>query len=209
MKQEKGGRIKALIFDVGGVLRLGHPSFNHPNVHSFVARELKTNLDQYLDSIDTPYAKSIEGKISEEKALRIMARNLKTTPKKLRKLYLKTYKKYYTLNKELLEFAFKKKKQGYKIAILSDQWYLSKKALFSRDFYDKFDAVIISCDVGLRKPNPKIYRLTLKKLKVKPKESVFIDNQKWNLVPARKLGMKNILFKNNKQSIKELNQILK
>lgn len=209
MKKRKSDKLKAIIFDVGGVLQLGNPSFEHPNVHSYVAEKLKVNIDQYFDSIDSTYAKSVEGKISEKKALRIMARNLKTTIPKLRKLYLKAYRKYYTLNKKILEFAFKKKKQGYKIAILSDQWWLSKKALFSRDFYDKFDATVVSCDVGIRKPNPKIYRLTLKKLKVKPKESVFIDNQKWNIKAAKKLHIKTVFFKNNKQAIKELNQMLK
>ena len=197
-------RIKAIIFDVGGVLQLGNPSFKHPHVHNFIAKELKINLDQYFDSIDTVYANSIEGKVSEEKALSLMSRNLKTTPSKLRKLYFKSYKKNYTLNKKLLDFAFRIRKQGYKTAILSDQWWLSKKALFPRSFYDKFDAAIVSCDVGVRKPNPKIYQITLKKLHVIPKAAIFIDNQKWNIKPAKKLGMKTILFKDNKQTLYEL-----
>lgn len=201
----KKKEIKALIFDVGGVLRLGHHSFDHPEVHNFVRDKLKINLDRYLDAIDTAYTDSIAGNISEKKALEIMARNLETIkPKKLAKLYIKAYKKYYVLNKELINYAFKKKKQGYKIAILSDQWWLSKKALFSKDFYDKFDATIVSCDVGIRKPNPGIYKLTLKKLKLSAKETLFIDNREWNLTPGKKLGMKTVLFKNNKQAIKEI-----
>ena len=98
-------RIKALIFDVGGVLRLGHPSFDHPEVHHFVSDKLKIDLDRYLDAIDTAYTDSIVGKISEKKALEIMARNLETIkPKKLGRLYIKAYKKYYVLNKELINY---------------------------------------------------------------------------------------------------------
>lgn len=208
MEQKKRG-VKALIFDIGGVLQLGHHSFDHSRVHSLVAEKLKTPLDQYLDSIDTAYAKSIEGKISEKKALKIMARNLKTNPKKLTKLYIQAYKKYFELNKELIKYALEKKKQGYRIAILSDQWYLSKRALIPRDFYEKFDVVVVSCDVGIRKPNPRIYRLTLKKLKLPAKQTIFIDNQEWNIKPAKKLGMKTVLFKNNKQTIRELDRLLK
>lgn len=208
MEQKKRG-IKALIFDIGGVLRLGHHSFNHPSVHSIVSEKLKTPFDQYLDSIDTAYAKSIEGKISEKKALKIMARNLKTNPKKLTKLYIQAYKKYFELNKELIKYALEKKKQGYRIAILSDQWYLSKRAQISRDFYEKFDVFVVSCDVGIRKPNPRIYRLTLKKLKLPAKQTIFIDNQEWNIKPAKKLGMKTVLFKNNRQTIRELDRLLK
>ena len=213
MEQKKGAnnnnKIKAVIFDIGGVLQLGNPSFEHPNVHSYIAKKLGINLDQYFDSIDTPYAKSIEKKISEKKALKIMARNLKTNPSELRELYFKAYRKYYTLNKKLLEFAFRIRKRGYKIAILSDQWYLSKKALASKNLYNGFDEIIISCDVGLRKPNPEVYRLILKKLKLKSKEVIFVDNQKWNITPAKKLGMKTILFKNNKQAIQEISKLLK
>lgn len=201
--------IKAIIFDVGGVLQLKNPSFEHPHVHSFVAKKLKIGLDQYFDSIDTTYAKSIEGKISEEKALEIMSRNLKTTPKRLKRIYLEAYKRYYSLNSKLLKFEFKIKKQGYKTAILSDQWWLSEKALFPRSFYGKFNATISSCNVGLRKPDPKIYKFVLKKLHVLPKEAVFIDNQKWNITPARKLGMRTILFKDNNQTIRELKKLLK
>ena len=73
----------------------------------------------------------------------------------------------------------------------------------------KFDEVVVSCDVGIRKPNPKIYKMILKKLKLKGKSCIFIDNQKWNLIPAKKLGMKTILFKDNKQADEKLKKLLK
>ena len=208
-QKKKGSKIKALIFDVGGVLRLGNPSFDHPKVYRSIAKKLRVSLDQYFDAIDTFYVKSYIGKISEKKALQLMSKNLKTTPERLRKLYISNYRKYYVLNKKLIEFAFKKKKQGYKIAILSDQWWLSKEALVPRYFYTKFNPTIVSCEVGVRKPNPKIYRLMLKKLRLPAKQTVFIDNQKWNIPPAKKLGMKTVLFKNNKQAIREINKLLK
>ena len=56
--------VKAIIFDVGGVLRLGNPSFDHPEVHHYVIDKLKIDLDHYLDAIDTAYTDSIVGKIS-------------------------------------------------------------------------------------------------------------------------------------------------
>ena len=71
----------------------------------------------------------------------------------------------------------------------------------------KFDEVVVSCDVGLRKPDIKIYRLILKRFGLKAKEVLFIDNQKWNLVPAKKLGMKVLLFKENKKTIKDIKKL--
>src|SRR3990167_5480674 len=93
----------------------------------------------------------------------------------------------------------KLKKQGYKVAVLSDQWFLSKEALMPEKLYKNFDEIMVSCDVEIRKPNKKIYQLSVKKLNFSPKEILFIDNQKWNILPAKKLGMNTILFKSNKQ----------
>ncbi|MBU2104279.1 MAG: HAD-IA family hydrolase [Nanoarchaeota archaeon] len=201
--------IKAIIFDVGGVLALGkenlkpcHQRLHHIGVHQYISSKLKISLDQWFDAIDTIYALAIEGKISESKLMNTMAKNTKTTTQKLRKIVIKAYKRKFKQNKQLFKQVFKLKQIGYKIAILSDQWHLSKEALMSDKRYRRFNPIVVSCDVGIRKPNPKIYKLILKKLKLKPSECVFIDNQKWNAEPARKLGIKTILFKNNKQLFK-------
>ncbi|MAG10965.1 hypothetical protein CMI44_01495 [Candidatus Pacearchaeota archaeon] len=203
-------KIKAIIFDVGGVLTLGKkPSlregrYHNLGVHEYVVKKFKVLLDQYLDAIDTSYAQAIVGEISKEKVVKILAKNFKTTPRKLEKIYIKAYRKNFKQNKQLFKQAFKLKQLGYKIAILSDQWHLSKEALMPNKNYKKFSPVIVSCDfaVKMRKPNPKIYKLTLKKLKLKPSECIFIDNQKWNIESAKKLGIKTILFKSNNQLFK-------
>jgi len=210
MKKEKT-EIKAIIFDIGGVLQLGKYHKNHrtSKVHDDVSKKLKIPLDQYFDSIDSVYADSIEGKILEKEALKIMAKNLKISVKKLKKIFINAYKKNFKFNKQLFKQALKLKKEGYKIAILSDQWYVSKQVLVGPKIKNNFNVVVISCGVGVRKPNPKIYRLIVKKLKLSPKYCLFIDNQQWNIKPARKLGMKTILFKNNKQTIRELENLIK
>jgi putative hydrolase of the HAD superfamily len=219
MKKRKNipkSKIKAVIFDIGGVLSLSKKPLqkykrylHNRGVHFYMAKKLKISLDQYFDSIDTFYAKSITGEISEKKALYQISKNLKTAPKKLIKYYMKGYKKNFKINKKLYKFAFQLKEKGYKISILSDQWYVSKKShkLIDQNLIEKFDLVILSCDVGLRKPNPKIYRVVLKKLKLPAKNCLFIDNQSWNIKPAKKLGMKTILFKNNKQLFKQLSKL--
>ncbi len=208
--------IKAIIFDVGGVLVLGAKlkrskydgRLHYTEVHEYIARKLKISLDQWFDAIDTTYAKSIEGKIPKEKVLEIIAKNVKTFKKKLKKIIIKTYKENFKQNKELFEKASQLKKKGYKIGVLTDQWHFSQEALMPKSLYRKFDEVVISCEVGMRKPNPKMYKLILKRLKISAKQVLFIDNQEWNIKPAKKLGMKTILYKNNKQLFKELDRIL-
>lgn len=203
-------QIKALVFDIGGVLQLGNysekPIRGHRvlGVHNYVAKKLKISLDQYFDSLDTAYTKSIEGLISEEQTTKIIAKNLSISVKKLKQLFYQAYKRNFKLNKQLINFAVNLRKQSYKIAVLSDQWYLSKNSLVTLEIKKNFKPLIISCDVGMRKPNPKIYKLILKKMKLPIKQTLFIDNQEWNIKPAKKLRMNVILFENTTQLIKDL-----
>jgi len=201
--------IKAIIFDIGGVLQLGRsPKITtNSSVHGQIAKKLKISLDQYLDAIDSTYAKSIEGLISEKKALETISKNLKISIQKLRKIYIKTYRKNFKFNKPLFRQAIKLKKAGYKIAILSDQWFISRDAFVDSRLRKNFNPVIISCDSGLRKPNPKIYKLALEKLHLSAHKTLFVDNQQWNTKPAEKLGIHTILFKNNKQLFKQLEKL--
>ncbi len=217
MKNEKQSRkqnkIKAIIFDMNGVLALDvelkQGSKLSNSFHGRMAKSLNIPLDKWIDSIDRVYERAIEGKISEKETLNTIAKNLEMPAKKIEKTILKNYKKIFCKNKELYKYAYKLKKRGYKIAILSDQWHFSKKAIIDKRVLKNFNVVIVSSDVGVRKPEEKIYKMTLKKLKTKPQESIFIDNRDWNLKPAKKLGMKTILFKNNKQAIKEIEKLLK
>jgi len=210
---KRGKKIKAIIFDVGGVLALSmnpvkiRNTFHTIGVHEFVANKLKISVDQYFDSIEAIYSKSMQGSISKRKVLSSLTKNLNMDSKKIEKLYFKAYKKNFNQNKILYKKAFELKKQGYKIAILSDQWHLSKEPVMLKKYSKKFDEAIASCDVGMRKPNSKIYKLVLNKLKIKPFEAIFIDNQEWNIKPAKKLGLKTILFKDNQQCFKELKKL--
>lgn len=202
---KRGEKIKAVVFDVGGVLEINSDAFKrrvggHVNlgIHEEIAKDLNISIDQYFDSIDTTYAFAVEGKISRENTLKTLSRNLKTSPKKLNALYLNAYRKNFTQNKQLFNLIFKLKKRGCKIAVLSDQWYLSREAIMPRKIYDKFNLVLVSCEQKMRKPNPAFYKLLIKKLNLKPSQILFIDNQMWNIKPAKVLGVKTILFKDNR-----------
>ncbi len=203
--------IKLVAFDVGGVLQEsitdGISGHNDLGIHHFMAKKLKLGLDTWFDSIDVIYAKAMEGEFSKKKAMSLMSKNLKIKSGRLEKLFIQAYEKYFKKNKKLYKIALKLKNRGYKIAILSDQWPVSKEALIKKEDAKKFDIVIISCDVGLKKPSAKIYRFLMKKAKLKANEMIFIDNRRWNLDSAKKLGIKTILFKNNRQVLRELNNL--
>jgi len=73
----------------------------------------------------------------------------------------------------------------------------------------KFDEVIESSVVGIRKPEPRIYQMMCERLNVTPQQSVFVDDLGINLKPAKALGMKTIKvpFENYRPALDELAEI--
>jgi putative hydrolase of the HAD superfamily len=67
-----------------------------------------------------------------------------------------------------------------------------------------FDHVIESAKIGLRKPNPRIYRMMVETLKVDPARCVYLDDLGVNLKPAREMGMTTIKVASATQAIAEL-----
>jgi putative hydrolase of the HAD superfamily len=62
-------------------------------------------------------------------------------------------------------------------------------------FAGLFDATVFSCAVGLRKPDPRIYRLALEELGVEPKEAMFVgDGANDELAGAERVGMQPVLI---------------
>ena len=62
------------------------------------------------------------------------------------------------------------------------------------DLFDIFDGGAFSCDIGIIKPNPGIYRHLLTKYQLNPKDCIFFDDMIENVSAAEKEGIKSVLF---------------
>ncbi len=71
-----------------------------------------------------------------------------------------------------------------------------------------FDGVVISGEVGIRKPAPDLYALGAQRIGVEPGQCVFVDDLPFNLKPAAELGMATILHRDSQQTIAELERLL-
>jgi len=80
----------------------------------------------------------------------------------------------------------------------------SGRTLYIAEVMVLFDHVIESAKIGLRKPDPRIYRLMVETLHVNPKHCVYLDDLGDNLKPAREMGMTTIKVLNAAQAIGEL-----
>lgn len=72
----------------------------------------------------------------------------------------------------------------------------------------RFDAVIESSKVGIRKPEPGFYRIACETLEVAPDQAVFLDDLGINLKPARELGMTTIKVVGPEQALADLGAVL-
>jgi epoxide hydrolase-like predicted phosphatase len=97
----------------------------------------------------------------------------------------------------------------YKTAMLSNVSRQFVDFLFSQqEQAELFDAVVISSEVGLAKPDELIYEMTAMKLGVVPEECVMIDDSEANAAGARQAGMQAILYKTLEQCQAELTKLL-
>lgn len=96
----------------------------------------------------------------------------------------------------------------YKVALLSNAFFETRTSLKQRfpHFFDMFDVTVFSAEVGLVKPDPRIYQLVLQELKLQPQETVFVDDFIENVVGARAVGMHAVHFKSAAQALAALQE---
>ncbi|MEU6722150.1 HAD family phosphatase [Nonomuraea wenchangensis] len=96
--------------------------------------------------------------------------------------------------------------QGVRTCLVSNSW----SHTYQRDGWDDiFDAVVISGEVGMRKPEPRIYHHALTLIGLPGAECVFIDDIEANITAARALGMAGIHHRDPDTTIAELESLLR
>lgn len=86
------------------------------------------------------------------------------------------------------------RRRGYRLGLISDCTYLWRPVLRLMRLEDKFDAITLSCEVGMTKPEPAMYLRTCEALGVRPAVCVFVgDGGSDELQGARALGIVAIL----------------
>ena len=78
------------------------------------------------------------------------------------------------------------------------------RSIYVAEVMALFDHIIESAKIGLRKPDPRIYRMMVDALNVNPKHCVYLDDLGVNLKPARDMGMTTIKVVSSAQAIAEL-----
>ena len=96
-----------------------------------------------------------------------------------------------------------------RLALLTNAWSDARSLLTDRFLLSQLvDEMVISAEVGLAKPDPAIYHLTLNRLGVGPQEALFVDNKLRNTAAAEALGIPAIIFHTSTQAIAAVERYL-
>jgi putative hydrolase of the HAD superfamily len=112
-------------------------------------------------------------------------------------------------NEALFDYFRELRERGLRLAILTNnvrEWEPIWRAKLPVD--EVFELVVDSAFVGVRKPDPEIYALTLDRLALPAEECAFLDDLEVNVDAARAAGMHGIHFQDTEQAIRDLESVL-
>ena len=95
---------------------------------------------------------------------------------------------------------------GVRTGLISNSW--GTRRYDRKRLAELFDGVVISGEVGIRKPTPEIYEMGARAVGARPADCVFVDDLPFNLEPAAELGMATVHHVEPDQTIAELGRLL-
>jgi putative hydrolase of the HAD superfamily len=113
-------------------------------------------------------------------------------------------------NEQMIALMRELREGGYKLAILTNnvrEWEAKWRAKLPID--EIFELVVDSAWVGMRKPDPEIYMLTLELLgSPRPDQCLFVDDNELNVEAARELGLHAVHFRTTEQTVADVRALL-
>lgn len=196
-------KIKAVIFDLGNVL----VDFDHRIAAEKVSKLTDKTAEEIFNFFFNSELTGLfeEGRISpQDFFLKVKeALNFKLDYAEFLPIWNTIF---FLSEKNCMVYALAKNlKKNYKLALLSNINILHFEYLKSRfPVFDVFCNIIVSCEVGLRKPHPLIYKKTLEALGVLPSEVFYTDDRAELIQGARELGIRGFVFEGIDELEKDL-----
>lgn len=195
--------IKAVIFDVGGVLIRTH---NHNYRRDW---EKRLGLDEWESErivfgiADDMGTKAQSGAITDQELWTWVGNQLRLSQQDLEQ-FRTDFWAGDVLDEELMRY-IRSLRPRYQTAIISNATDRLRLTL-DNDYpiADAFDLIVCSAEERVMKPAPEIYELTLERLGRKPEEAVFIDDNEANVRAAKEVGMSAIHYQAGVDVVSEL-----
>jgi epoxide hydrolase-like predicted phosphatase len=205
--------IRALISDFGGVLTtpLSAGFIAYQDEAPISLEDLGRGMQAAAEVYGEHPLHSLErGEISEQEFARRLSEQLQDgfDLARLRELYFERIDP----NGPMIEFIGDRRRRGLRTALLTNnvrEWEPLWRAKLP-ELDEIFEIVVDSAFVGMRKPEPGIYELTVERLGdgLRAEECLFVDDIELNCEAARELGMTAVWFRSSDQAIAELRSAL-
>jgi epoxide hydrolase-like predicted phosphatase len=197
--------IRAVVFDIGGVLEIT------PRTGWDEKWEVRLNLKpgELSERLRTVWRAGSIGTMSEEEVEKSTGEILGLDQQQLEAFMSDLWEEYLgELNVELADY-FASLRPRYQTAIISNSFVgARRKEQESYGFGDMCDLIVYSHEVGIQKPDRRIYELACERLGVQPEEMIFLDDVEAAVAAARELGIHAILFRDTTQAIADIEACL-
>jgi putative hydrolase of the HAD superfamily len=199
--------IKAVISDFGGVLTTPlRASFEAFQESSGVSLEAlgQAMAQLAVDRGVNPLFELETGRLTEGDFLRALGRRLSEQLGRTIEMddFGERYFAHLKPNPQMIDYMRELRGRGYRLAICTNnvrEWESRWRAMVPVD--EIFELVVDSAFVGTRKPEPRIYELTLERLGVSADATLLIDDIEINCQAARELGMGAVWFRSSEQAM--------
>jgi len=197
--------IQAILFDLGGVLLRTEDPLPRQRL---AARFGMTPAELYALVFDSESARlALLGKISTTEHWQTVQRALGVTDAEMPAVQAEFWAGD-RLDYELIA-ALRAWRERYKTALLSNAWDNVRQVIEQTwQIGDAFDEMFISAELGMVKPDVRIYQYAIESLGVRPEEAVFVDDFIENIESARAFGLQTIHFRNSQLARQELLRLL-
>jgi len=199
--------IRAVFFDLGGVIvRTEYQSPRQRLAEKFGMDYEELEKIVFGFGTNVSAARATTGQITEEEHWHNVMRMLKQPVQE----YERVRDEFFggdIIDREILDF-LRSLKPSYKVGLISNAWSGLRKYIIREKFDDAFHHMTISAEVGVAKPDPKIYHMALEQLQVKANEAVFVDDFMVNVKACETVGMTGIHFKDPESAINQVKALL-
>jgi epoxide hydrolase-like predicted phosphatase len=197
--------IKAIIFDLGGVL-LRTTDFSPRNRLAVRLGMSRSELEEFVFGGESG-AQAQRGEITVKEHWENLRSQINCEPEDFNGL-LDEFFAQDELDGDLVDYV-RWLHKTYKTALLSNAWDDLRQVIAHKwHIKDAFDAMIISAEVKLAKPDPRIFQLALEELGVEANQAIFIDDMQKNVDGAKTVGLQVIRFQTPQQMRFDLDRLL-
>ena len=198
MVDNKNNMIKAIFFDLCGVIiTLGDKEFCDE-----LSKRINIKSKKILDVFYKYLGENETGKITEEEFYKKMYDELEVSFDSEETKNIRT--SFRIEVPRMREFVTKLKKTYLVGYISNDAKEMARRCDQKFKLNELFNTGFLAYQVGARKDSLKLFLSILEQVNLRPQECVFLDDKEKNLIEARKLGFKTIVFKNKDQLVNEL-----